>query len=352
MLTHETSAWYTSTTIKKHRKDVIRKLRFIQSQSLRIAARVYKAIATKTLKMKLHISSIDLHMKKMMTKTMIRMNFKTSRSAIAKTINRIQRDLRDKRERRAKLRKTLATKKRIWLKRKLRKSDVTFIQSYTIFSWVCSSRVTIDNSDEIATRRHDVDKSNSNWKAYSNESEKDDEVTTIVVKTNWECVKRLKNVEITLIHHDEMKELTMTMKHLVEKCVIENECKNKVYKVYSNSQTSFKIIRSMKSNNDQTRLRRIQKTCETIRSRDANLELRWISKHKKIQSNENANIATENVYKLSMSLETRREIVVLTMLIRIKVKKRWESRWSNDTNEKHLRRLTSKITSKHTYVAS
>ena len=144
-----------------------------------------------------------------------------------------------------------------------------------------------------------------------------------------------------------MKELTMTIKHLVEKCATENKCKNKVFKVYSNNQASFKTIRSMKSNNDQTRLRRIQKACETIRSRDANLELRWISKHKEIQNNENANIATKNVYKLSMSLETRREIVVLTMLIRIKIKKKWKSRWSNDTNKKHLRRLVSKITSKH-----
>ena len=282
MLTHETSAWYTSTTIKKHRKDVIKKLQFIQNQSLRIAARIYKIIATKTLKMKLHVFSINLHMKKIMIKTMIRMNFKTSRSAIAKTINRIQRDLRNKRERRAKLKKTSTAMKRIWLKRKLKKSDVTFIQSYTIFSWVCSSRVTIDNSDEIATRRHDVDKSNSKWRAYSNESEKDDEVTAVAVETNWKCVKRLKNVEVALIHHDEMKELTMTMKHLVEKCVVENECKDKVYKMYSNNQTSLKTIRSMKSSNDQTRLRRIQKTCETIRSRDANLKLRWISKHKEI----------------------------------------------------------------------
>ena len=71
-----------------------------------------------------------------------------------------------------------------------------------------------------------------------------------------------------------MKELTMTIKYLVEKYVIESESKNKVYKVYLNNQTSFKTIRSIKSNNDQTRLRRIQKTCETIRSRDANLKLR------------------------------------------------------------------------------
>ena len=79
---------------------------------------------------------------------------------------------------------------------------------------------------------------------------------------------------MTLIYHDEMKELIMTMKHLVEKCVIENECRDKIYKVYSNNQTSLKTIQSMKSNNDQTRLRRIQKACETIRSRDANLKLR------------------------------------------------------------------------------
>ena len=235
MLTHEASAWYTSTTIKRHRKKITKKLRFIQNQPLRIAARAYKDIATKTLKMKLHIFSINLYMKKMMIKTMIRINFKTSRSAIAKTINRIQRDLKDKRERRAKLRKTSATMKRIWLKRKLKKSDVTFIQSYTISSWVCSLKVTIDNSDEIATRRHEANKSNSKWKIYSNESEKNDEITKIVVETNWECVKCLKDVEITLIHHDEMKELTMTMKHLVEKCVVENEYKDKVYKIYSDS---------------------------------------------------------------------------------------------------------------------
>ena len=66
----------------------------------------------------------------------------------------------------------------------------------------------------------------------------------------------------------------MTMKHFVEKCAVENECKDKIYKIYSNNQTLFKKIRSMKSNNDQTRLRRIQEACETIRSRDVNLKLR------------------------------------------------------------------------------
>ena len=65
------------------------------------------------LKMKLYVFSINLHMKKMMIKIMIRMNFKMSRNAIAKTIDRIERDLKDKRERRAKLRKTIMNYDRI-----------------------------------------------------------------------------------------------------------------------------------------------------------------------------------------------------------------------------------------------
>ena len=71
-----------------------------------------------------------------------------------------------------------------------------------------------------------------------------------------------------------MKKLTMTMKRLVDQYAIKNECKNIIYKIYSNNQTSLKTIRSIKSNNDQTQLRRIQKAYETIRARDANLKLR------------------------------------------------------------------------------
>ena len=52
-------------------KNIIKKFRFIQSQSFRVAARIYKAIVTKTLKMKLHILSINLHMKEMIIKIMI-----------------------------------------------------------------------------------------------------------------------------------------------------------------------------------------------------------------------------------------------------------------------------------------
>ena len=66
----------------------------------------------------------------------------------------------------------------------------------------------------------------------------------------------------------------MTMKRFVEKCAIENECKDKIYKIYLNIQTSLKTIESMKLNNEQTRLKRIEKSYATMRSRDTNLKLR------------------------------------------------------------------------------
>ena len=110
----------------------------------------------------------------------------------------------------------------------------------------------------------------------------------------------------------------MTIKRLIEKYVIENEYKDKIYKIYSNNQISLKIIRLMKSNNDQTRLRRIRKVCETIRSRDANLKLRWISKHKKFQSNEDANIVTRNCQELGS--RDNRKLELLTKVVNCRYK--------------------------------
>ena len=102
-----------------------------------------------------------------------------------------------------------------------------------------------------------------------------------------------------------MKELTMTIERFVEKCAIKikNKCENKVYKIYFDNQTLFKTIQSMKSNNDQIRLRRIQKACETMRSRVVDLKFRWILEYQRIQNNKNINIIAKNVYKMSMSFK-------------------------------------------------
>lgn len=56
------------------------------------------------------------------------------------------------------------------------------------------------------------------------------------------CIKCLSDAEIALIHHDKMKELMMTVNHLTEQCAADNECRDRVYRVYSNSQTLLKTV--------------------------------------------------------------------------------------------------------------
>lgn len=66
----------------------------------------------------------------------------------------------------------------------MRKNEVTFIQSYTAFSWVISLRVKIDNTDEAVTQQYNTDHTDLKWKAYLNESSKDEEITAVTVKTD------------------------------------------------------------------------------------------------------------------------------------------------------------------------
>lgn len=59
----------------------------------------------------------------------------------------------------------------------------------------------------------------------------------------------------------------------------------------------------MKLSKNQAQLRHIQRVCKVIHSHETNLTLQWISEHKKISDNEEADIAAENVYKLLISLK-------------------------------------------------
>ena len=59
---------------------------------------------------------------------------------------------------------------------------------------------------------------------------------------------------LVIIHHDELKELIARMKHLTDVVIANQECHEKIYKVYNNSQTFLKTVKVMISTKDQTRL--------------------------------------------------------------------------------------------------
>ena len=64
---------------------------------------VYKTIATKALKIKIHILFINVHLKKLLQNLIINMNIKHSINVIDITMKRIKKDLISKKKRKSKL---------------------------------------------------------------------------------------------------------------------------------------------------------------------------------------------------------------------------------------------------------
>ena len=74
---------------------------------------VYKATATKALKMKIHVFLINVHLKKLLQNLIININAKCLIDVINTTMKRIKRNLMSKKKRKSKLRIIfLQTKKR------------------------------------------------------------------------------------------------------------------------------------------------------------------------------------------------------------------------------------------------
>ena len=66
---------------------------------------------------------------------------------------------------------------------------------------------------------------------------------------------------LIITHHEELKELIMKMKHLADVTTENQKCHEKIYKVYSDSQTSLNTVIVMISTNDQTRCQEIKYRC-------------------------------------------------------------------------------------------
>ena len=126
VLVHGAVVWYTSSEIKGSRKGVIFKLKAIQERALRRLIGVYKITATKTLKIEIYVSFINIHLKKLLQSLIVNMNARRSISAVETTMQRIRKNLMSKRKRKSKLRMTLLQAKRRWMRKHLRKVKTAF----------------------------------------------------------------------------------------------------------------------------------------------------------------------------------------------------------------------------------
>ena len=219
-------------------------------------------------------------------------------------------------------------------------------QVYIAKSWIKSSKVVIQN-ETLAIKTHNANKSNSYWRVYSNESEQNNDVTAATVDANWEQKKRLEKADITLTHHEKLEGLTIETKQLTAHCERSDNCASRVYKIYSNSQASLKIVNAMISTTDQLRLRRIQNACKTIREKKTQLKLHWIFDHKEIKDNEKADRVINEAHKYPLMSQLTCESVVRAALIQKRARTKWQRKWKKDTNEVHYRTLTSTITHRH-----
>ncbi len=116
LLSHEVIIWYTSQRIKDHRKNLNVKLKSVQERALWQIIDVYHATSTETLQMKINTTLINIHLWKLIQRSITNMNSQKSDEVIKIIIRWIRNDLTLKRDQKSKLCKTSLQLKQKWMK--------------------------------------------------------------------------------------------------------------------------------------------------------------------------------------------------------------------------------------------
>ena len=175
----------------------------------------------------------------------------------------------------------------------------TTIDPYTAAPWSDPLRVRIEVDDTCAIRTHDADETPHERRVYSDGSGKDGSVTAAAVDIKgWEKTSKLGGAGVVLTYYSELEGLATASEELAERCTSASEPQmDLIYRVYSDSQASLKVARSMGSEWDQGRLRRILNAHEAISARGATLSLVWIPGHRGVLGNEMADKAAERTQR-------------------------------------------------------
>ncbi len=135
---------------------------------------------------------------------------------------------------------------------------------YMMTLWSESLRIVIVVNKKMSINQHCFNIFALKQRVYSNDSNSRENVMMIAMRINWELNKRLKELTLIITHHKELKELIARVKYLADVVTKNWECHEKIYKVYSDSQTFLKTVKVMISTKDQTRLQWVQIMHENI----------------------------------------------------------------------------------------
>ena len=166
---------------------------------------------------------------------------------------------------------------------------------------------------------------------------------------NWNKKRRLKNVSTAFTHHDKLKNLIIIVEKLINHCEKTIDARNKIYKVYFDSQASLKMIYVMSLIFNQKKLQRIQMMMNKIRNHDAHLKFHWIFDHAGIENNKMINKMTERTHNFVLSSFERlhHEITTRINFIRASSRKIWNKKWKKETKKTQYRKLISRINRCH-----
>ena len=103
MIVHDAVVWYTSFEIKNNRKEVVFKLKTIQEKTLKQIVNAYKTTTIEMLKMKTHVSLINIHFENLLQNSIINMNVKQLINVVDMTVKYIRKNLMLKRKKKLKL---------------------------------------------------------------------------------------------------------------------------------------------------------------------------------------------------------------------------------------------------------
>ncbi len=152
------------------------------------------------------------------------------------------------------------------MKETLEQMKINWSHLYIVTLWSKSLKIVIVANKKMLIRQHNLNTFALKQRVYLNDSDSRDNVTVIMMRMNWELNKRLRELTLVITHHDELKELVARAKHLADVVTANQECHEKIYKVYSDSQIFLKAVKVMISTKDQTRLWWVQTAHENIQS--------------------------------------------------------------------------------------
>jgi len=152
LLSHEVIIWYTSQRVKNHQKSLNVKLKLMQERALWQIINVYHAISTKILQMKINMTLINIHLQKLIQRSIINMNFWKSNKVIKITVRQICNDMILKRDWKSKLCKTFLQLKRKWMKEILKQTKMNWSHFYTAILWSESSKIVIVANKKMSIR--------------------------------------------------------------------------------------------------------------------------------------------------------------------------------------------------------